>query len=292
MAIQLTTGKRVAIKRMTGIFNDQHDSKRILREIVILKQLKHSGIAKLVDIIMPKDLSTFETIYIVLEYCESDLKKLLKSSLTLEWVHVQTILWNILQATKYLHESKVLHRDLKPANILLNEDCTVQICDFGLARTIAGISDLTYKILERAPNDQNKVNADTQVNMVDETPRFKNLNSEMTINFESQKDKQDLAKRLIKTKSERIKIDRQLTGHIATRWYRAPEIILLEKDYGPAIDLWSIGCITGELFSMIKENAPTFLDRKPLFTGNQCFPLSPGQVAEKNQDGLPIDPND
>ena len=88
MAIQLTTGKRVAIKRMTGIFNDQHDSKRILREIVILKQLKHTGIAKLVDIIVPKDLATFDTIYIVLEYCESDLKKLLKSSLTLEWVHV------------------------------------------------------------------------------------------------------------------------------------------------------------------------------------------------------------
>jgi len=43
---------------------------------------------------------------------------------------------------------------------------------------------------------------------------------------------------------------------------------------------------------MIKENAPTFLDRKPLFTGNQCFPLSPGPSSEKNQDGLPIDPND
>ena len=125
MAIQLTTGKRVAIKRMTGIFNDQHDSKRILREIVIPQQLKHTGIAKLVDMIMPKDLANFDTIYIVLEYWESDLKKLLKSSLTLEWVHVQTIIWNILQATKYLHESKVLHRDLKPANILLNEDCTV-----------------------------------------------------------------------------------------------------------------------------------------------------------------------
>jgi len=61
---------------------------------------------------------------------------------------VKTIIWNILLATKYLHESKVLHRDLKPANILLNEDCTIQICDFGLARTIDGISDLTYKYLK------------------------------------------------------------------------------------------------------------------------------------------------
>lgn len=42
-------------------------------------------------------------------------------------------------AVKYLHSSNVLHRDLKPANILVNEDCSVKICDFGLARSIAGV---------------------------------------------------------------------------------------------------------------------------------------------------------
>ena len=39
-------------------------------------------------------------------------------------------------AVKYLHESHVLHRDLKPANVLINEDCTVKLCDFGLARSV------------------------------------------------------------------------------------------------------------------------------------------------------------
>lgn len=68
---------------------------------------------------------------------------------------------------------------------------------------------------------------------------------------------------------------RELTGHVVTRWYRAPELILLEKDYGEAIDVWSIGCIFAELLSMLKENAPTFMDRKPLFPGQSCFPLSP-----------------
>ena len=62
-----------------------------------------------------------------------------------------------------------------------------------------------------------------------------------------------------------------------TRWYRAPELILLEKDYGPAIDMWAVGCITGELFAMVKDNAATFLDRKPLFQGQSCFPLSPAK---------------
>ena len=54
---------------------------------------------------------------------------------------------------------------------------------------------------------------------------------------------------------------------MATRWYRAPEIILLEKDYGAAIDMWGIGCILAELLGMLKENATTFTERKPLFPG-------------------------
>lgn len=69
---------------------------------------------------------------------------------------------------------------------------------------------------------------------------------------------------------------RELTSHVVTRWYRAPELILVEKIYTAAIDIWSLGCIFGELLSMIKENAATFLHRKPLFPGRSCFPLSPG----------------
>ncbi len=38
-----------------------------------------------------------------------------------------------------MHESKVIHRDLKPANILVNEDCSVKLCDYGLARSITGV---------------------------------------------------------------------------------------------------------------------------------------------------------
>ena len=87
--------------------------------------------------------------------------------------------------------------------------------------------------------------------------------------------KTELKNQLLKTRAARKNINRELTGHVVTRWYRAPEIILLEKDYGPAIDLWGIGCIFAELLSMMKENAPSFVDRKPLFPGKSCFPLSP-----------------
>jgi mitogen-activated protein kinase 1/3 len=85
---------------------------------------------------------------------------------------------------------------------------------------------------------------------------------------------------------------RELTGHVVTRWYRAPEIILLEKDYGPAIDTWAIGCIFGELLGMMKENAPTFMDRKPLFPGKSCFPLSPDKNATEQRKGFPFSSSD
>lgn len=66
---------------------------------------------------------------------------------------------------------------------------------------------------------------------------------------------------------------RQLTKHVVTRWYRAPELILIQP-YTSAVDIWSIGCIFAELLSMQEGNVPGYQDRKPLFPGGTCFPLS------------------
>jgi len=101
-----------------------------------------------------------------------------------------------------------------------------------------------------------------------------------------------MANLLVKTKDARKNIRRELTDHVVTRWYRAPEIILLEKDYGAAIDMWAVGCIFAELLGMMKENSPTFLDRKPLFPGKSCFPLSPAKAANEQKSGLPFSSTD
>ena len=101
------------------------------------------------------------------------------------------------------------------------------------------------------------------------------MQSTSTDGGDKSEEKMKMSQRLIKTKDARKSIKRELTGHVVTRWYRAPEIILLEKDYGPAIDIWAVGCIFAELLGMMKENAPTFMDRTPLFPGKSCFPLSP-----------------
>jgi serine/threonine protein kinase len=95
----------------------------------------------------------------------------------------------------------------------------------------------------------------------------------------------ELNKMLIVTRRQRNGMKRELSRHVVTRWYRAPEIILLQKDYGPAIDTWSIGCIFAELLNTMKENAATFEERKPLFPGTSCYPLSP---ADKESNKVKI----
>lgn len=64
-----------------------------------------------------------------------------------------------------------------------------------------------------------------------------------------------------------------MTKHVVTRFYRAPELILLQ-DYGLAVDMWSVGCVFGELLAMQRESVGSFRERRPLFPGRSCFPLS------------------
>ena len=85
---------------------------------------------KLYDLLELQDPKNFKNLYLVLEQASSDLKKLMKTSIFLTDLHIQTILYNLLCSLKYMHSAKILHRDIKPANILINEDCSVKICDF------------------------------------------------------------------------------------------------------------------------------------------------------------------
>jgi len=50
--------------------------------------------------------------------------------------HVLTILYNTLCAINFLHSANIMHRDIKPANILVDVDCQVKLCDFGLAHDL------------------------------------------------------------------------------------------------------------------------------------------------------------
>jgi mitogen-activated protein kinase 1/3 len=145
----MKTGRQVAIKKMDNIFDDEIDCKRILREITLLRKLKHPCVVNLIEMLVPPNPETFTTIYMVMEYADSDLKKIMKSNLNLEILHIQTMVYNLLCAVKFLHESKVIHRDIKPANVLINEDCSVKLCDFGLARSLTGLKVSSEQILKQ-----------------------------------------------------------------------------------------------------------------------------------------------
>ncbi|RUS13784.1 mitogen-activated protein kinase HOG1 [Endogone sp. FLAS-F59071] len=104
-------------------------SKRTYRELKLLKALKHENIISLSDIF----ISPLEDIYFVTELLGTDLHRLLTSR-PLEKQFIQYFLYQILRGLKYVHSAGVVHRDLKPSNILVNENCDLKICDFGLAR--------------------------------------------------------------------------------------------------------------------------------------------------------------
>lgn len=265
---------------MDNIFEDETDCKRILREVTLLRKLRHPCVVELIEICLPKDPENFTTIYVVMEFAESDLKKILKSTINLEILHIQTIVYNLLCAIKYLHESKVIHRDLKPANILVNEDCSIKLCDYGLARSITNVETAEAYIMkaddEKEKQDETMSTETTEPKlMLGKKTESEPIDEKVEEKSDSIDKKEDMKARLLKTKDMRKNMKRELTGHVVTRWYRAPEIILLEKDYGSAIDIWAVGCIFAELLGMMKENAPTFMDRTPLFPGKSCFPLSP-----------------
>ncbi|XP_047080937.1 mitogen-activated protein kinase 13-like [Lolium rigidum] len=133
-AVDTHTGERVAIKKINGVFGHVSDATRILREIKLLRLLRHPNIVEIKHIMLPPTRREFRDIYVVFELMESDLDQVIKANGDLTPQHHQFFLYQLLRALKYMHAANIFHRDLKPKNILANSDCKLKICDFGLAR--------------------------------------------------------------------------------------------------------------------------------------------------------------
>ncbi|GAV74980.1 Pkinase domain-containing protein [Cephalotus follicularis] len=133
-AVDTHTGERVAIKKINDVFEHVSDATRILREIKLLRLLRHPDIVEIKHIMLPPSRREFQDIYVVFELMESDLHQVIKANDDLTPEHYQFFLYQLLRGLKYIHTANVFHRDLKPKNILANADCKLKICDFGLAR--------------------------------------------------------------------------------------------------------------------------------------------------------------
>ena len=180
------TNEYVALKKIRLENEDEGIPSTAIREISILKQMKHPNIIKLVDLIHGE-----KKLYLVFEFMDHDLKKFLDmNGGPLPPQLVKSYLYQITSAIRYCHSKRILHRDLKPQNLLIDKNGVIKLADFGLARAF-GVP--------------------------------------------------------IKT----------LTHEVLTLWYRAPEILLGQKEYSTPVDIWSLGLIFFEM-----------AHRKPLFAGD------------------------
>ncbi|KAL5003639.1 mitogen-activated protein kinase mpkC [Aspergillus recurvatus] len=128
-AYDLISEQVVAIKKMMKPFHSTSVAKRTYREVKLLRHLRHDNLINMSDIF----ISPLEDIYLVTELLGTDLHRLLNGK-PLESKFAQYFTYQILRGLKYIHSAGVIHRDLKPGNLLINENCDLKICDFGLAR--------------------------------------------------------------------------------------------------------------------------------------------------------------
>mmetsp|Transcript_17672 Transcript_17672/g.44130 ORF Transcript_17672/g.44130 Transcript_17672/m.44130 type:complete len:365 (-) Transcript_17672:163-1257(-) len=129
---------QVAIKKISNAFEDAIDCKRMLREMRLLQHFKHENVLCLKDIMMPNGgrIQDWKDVYLVTELLDTDLHYIIHSKQALSDDHIQYFVYQILRGLKAVHSAKVLHRDLKPGNLLVNKNCDLKICDFGLARPV------------------------------------------------------------------------------------------------------------------------------------------------------------
>lgn len=143
------TNEMVAMKKIANAFDNYMDSKRTLREIKLLRHFDHENIIGLRDVVPPPLRREFTDVYIATELMDTDLHQIIRSNQTLSEEHSQYFLYQILRGLKYIHSANVIHRDLKPSNLLINSNCDLKICDFGLARPTFENEHMTEYVVTR-----------------------------------------------------------------------------------------------------------------------------------------------
>jgi len=135
--------KEVAVKKVPNALDEVLASKRLLRELRVLRHLKHENIIALTDIMLPPSTNVllWKDMYMVYELMDTDLDYVIKSGQEISDDHVQYFSMQLLTGIAYLHRCNVVHRDLKPGNILVDRNCRLKICDFGLARSCVKSAD-------------------------------------------------------------------------------------------------------------------------------------------------------
>ncbi|KAF9177627.1 Cyclin-dependent kinase 3, partial [Haplosporangium sp. Z 767] len=132
-ATEKATGRVVAMKKIRLENEDEGVPSTAIREISLLKELKHDHVVQLLDIIHDES-----RLYLVFEFLNLDLKRYMDTAPTtttgLPLDQVKEYLYQLVKGVEYCHSRRILHRDLKPQNLLIDESRNLKLADFGLAR--------------------------------------------------------------------------------------------------------------------------------------------------------------
>lgn len=298
-AIDHLTGARVAIKKMSNVFDVFENAKRLFRETRCLRMCNHNNIVKLVHVQAPSDLLNFNDLYIVMECLDTDLAKLCRDDTqTITIPHVRWFLYQLLLAVKYLHSAGILHRDIKPANVLLTEACELKLCDFGLSRSLYVEADEADMDDDSAERDMIGVHPRTAHEMAAEAGGAAGAGEgaggaggEMDVATPvggagaGEHGHGHGAPGAAAAVGE-LSRAASMTRHVVTRWYRSPELPLYNDGvYTTAIDMWSVGCCFGEMLGMLDNGPESRYERKALFPGGSCAPMSRDKGGGKDRAG-------
>ena len=192
-----------------------------------------------------------------MDHIDYDLKTVVNDIPTVTEEHIVILLYNILCCVNFIHSANIVHRDIKPANILVRDDCSVKVCDFGLSRSLSvdliaankRITRFEMQEPDSAPaslidkisfqkkskrlstsvspnrNTESLTNSSNAMGLSGDVTLIKQRNSSVEI-YESRSRKEVTAQRLVKDRPQRLLRQRQLSSHVMSRWYRAPEVIL------------------------------------------------------------------
>eukprot|EP01006_Ploeotia_vitrea_P009463 TRINITY_DN22139_c0_g1_i1.p1 TRINITY_DN22139_c0_g1~~TRINITY_DN22139_c0_g1_i1.p1 ORF type:complete len:481 (+),score=45.64 TRINITY_DN22139_c0_g1_i1:92-1534(+) len=142
-------GREVAIKRQ----QPSKELRRLVWEVLLLKHFDHINILRLYSLHLDVLSDHFEKCYIIGETMDTSLQWVIfDSPQALGEEHLKLLFYQMLLGIYHMHTSEVMHRDLKPANVLLDSQCNVRLCDFGLSRKMGDrLSDYVVTRWYRAP---------------------------------------------------------------------------------------------------------------------------------------------